>query len=235
MRIGFLASALAASLAVSAQAAEEAALPKVMLAHQGLMERYCAAVSPEKPDPAIVAEIGRRLPEFAAAWAAGGPALMRATVEVTGRPYQFAETLATLHGCPDLESISTPLLIAAARYVEAAKGDGAGGAIPPRMLGHFTYTLWHEMEHRHVGDILRALPSRTTPLLEKYAAENPVTLNHLHLFAVEQLVHRAMGREEDYHRRGQQYGARGNRPYARAYQIVTAEGAEPFVAELKPR
>lgn len=228
-----MASALAlAAAGASLAAAQAEPLPEIVLGHQGLIERYCAAASAAKPDPAVVEEVGRRLPEFSAAWAAGGPALMGATVAVTGQPYRFREAIAALHACPDMDSMSLPLLIDAGRYVEQVE---AGAPLLPRQLGHFTYTLWHELEHRHIGDILRALPGRTTPLLDKYASESPVVLNHLHLFAVEQLVYRSLGREEEYHRRGREYGNRGNKPYARAYEIVTAEGAEAFVTELKPR
>lgn len=228
-RISALAFCLAAA---SPAAAADPELPDVVLAHQGLIERYCSAVSPTKADAVVVREVGRRLSEFSAAWRKGGPALMQATVAVTGRPYAFKDALATLHACPDMDSMSAPLLIDAGRYVRQAEPEAP---LAPRQLGHFTYTLWHELEHRHVGDILRAMPGRTTPLLDKYASEQPVTLNHLHLFAIEQLVLRSLGREEDFHRRGGEYGSRGNIAYASAYRIVTEEGAEAFVDELKPR
>lgn len=220
-----LSNAVAAGAMV--QALPAGSLPKVALTHQGLIERYCSAVGTQKPDPAVMDAIERLLPSFAEAWARGSPALMSATVEVTGQPYRFGETVATLHACPGMESMSAPLLIEAARYVESPDSRQL------RRPGHFVYTLWHEIEHRHIRDIIRTFPDGRTPLLDKYASENPVTRNHLHLFAVEKLVHARLGREDDYHQRGRQYAARGNKPYARAYQIVEQEGAETFVRELR--
>lgn len=230
-----LASALAAQAPAVTAASPADGLPRVAIAHQGLIERYCAAVAAEPPDPRVVAQVGARLDEFRAAWAERGPQLMAAAVAVTAQPYLFSESLATLHACPGMNSMSVPLLIDAGRYIEpAAEGSGQGAPLPPRRLAHFAYTLWHELEHRHVGDILRTLPGRSTPLLELHGGESQVTLNHLHLFAVEQLVFRSLGREDEFHARGREYSNRGNAPYARAYRLVIEIGAEALVDELKP-
>ena len=231
-----LAAALVAQPATGGANDGAAALPRVTIVHQGLIERYCASASAQRPDPAVLEQVEARLPEFRAAWAERGPALMAASVEVTGQPHRFAETVATLHACPGMNSMSAPLLIDAGRYIGRSDEDSApDDPLPPRRLAHFAYTLWHELEHRHVGDILRSLPGRSTPLLERYRTEDRVTLNHLHLFAVEQLVLRGLGREEEFHARGLEYANRGNAPYARAYRIVVEVGAEAWVDELRPR
>lgn len=221
-------------LAAAQSPPPEAPVPQVTFSHLGLIERYCERVSPNKPNRAVMAELGRRTQEFARIWSAAGPELMRASVAVTGRPWPFAETLATLHACPDLDAMSAPLLIDAGYYLTGRPAPEAGAADPPLsadQAADFAYVVWHELEHRHVGGILATFPNRRTPLLERYAAEPPVTRFHLHLFAIEELVYRRLGRQEEFRRRRE---ARRDPAYVRAFQIVQAEGAERWVAELRP-
>ena len=227
---------------------ENTAIPRVSFVHSGLIEGYCSAVSDVKPNPAVLEEIDSRIGEFEAAWAKDGPRLMAGTVEIVGQPYRYRETLATLHGCPDLPSFSMPLLIAAARYTkawanqpgprEAVAGIGGISIQGPRArrevspMSSFTYTVWHEGAHRYVQDIVRLGSSQTTPLLRKYAGEPPVVRNHLHLLAIEKLLYTRLGRDLERQKRIAYYRESSANPYVRAYEIVDQEGADRFVAEL---
>ncbi len=220
--------------------------PSVTITHLGLFERHC--IERFTPEPGAVDEIKARLPEFRAAWAAEGPELLRAAAKLTGHPFRFSETVATLQGCTGVPSMSAPLTIEAAPFTQAAGGkdvlvkvDGAAPArallpkLPPQPIRKFVYSLWHELMHRYVSDSLAAIGPGTTPLLRKYAAEHNVTRNHLHLFAIERVLWRQIGRETEIAERIAEKKARRARYYERAYEIVEEEGAGAFIAEMRPR
>jgi hypothetical protein len=223
--------------------------PAIRFVHPQLIERYCATWSPAKPDPAAMAEVTRRLPEFQAAWDREGPALMRETVRLTGQPYRFKEALAALHACPDLSSMSSPMMIAAARYTEAAGGGAESGLVvraakagklpfaklPPRPLADFTATVFHEVQHRYAYDLVSGFPNGMTPIMAKYANEHVVTRNHLHLFAIEKLVRQKLGSSAVYEAGRQRMRENGYTNYVRAHEIVEAEGAERIVAEIRAK
>lgn len=234
-----------------AAASAAAPLPTITFVHSGLIERYCATLSPDKPDPRVVDEIDAMLPAFRAAWAARGPQLMAAAVALTGQPYRFRETVATLHGCRDMPSYSAPFLLAAGQFTRTGASlppvataglqldRGRVAAVPvsagPPPLTGFAYLAWHESTHRYIGDILATLPGGTTPLLTKYAGEDAVVRAHLHLFALERLVYERLGLQADYAERTARLRQRNFASAVRAVDIVDQEGAAAFVAELRPR
>jgi hypothetical protein len=84
-----------------------------------------------------------------------------------------------------------------------------------------------------VSDVLSRLPGGTTPLLQKYASESPVTLNHLHLIALDKLIYARLGRSAEYAQRVAFMRETNMKPLLRVYEILDAEGAERFVAELR--
>jgi hypothetical protein len=220
--------------------------PAVAIEHGGLIERYCAAAGVAKPDSAVSAEIDRRLPDFRAAWLRDGPAMLAENVQLTGKPFRFRETLATLSACPDIPSMSEPLIINAVRYTAAyvtspappPRPAGLGVASPPpgprveRPLPEFAHDLWHEVTHRFVHDIIVS-KGGTTPLLKKYVGESQVTRSHLHLFALDLLIARKQGRESEFDAQEAMFKARGMQTYTRAIEIVRMEGAQKFVDELR--
>ena len=222
------------------------AVPLVKIDHSTLIERYCDSASAAKPDPAVSAELDARLSEFQAAWDKEGPQLLAEDVRLTGQPFRFHETIAALSACPDLPSMSLPLTINAVRFTRAYLSSasappqpvGLGRVGPPPgprkvlPLSGFAAVLWHEVTHRFVHDIIFAKPGHTTPLLQKYKGESQITRSHLHLFALNQLIWRKLGREREFDAQEQSLRSRGIKAYVRALEIVRAEGAEKFVAEL---
>lgn len=100
-------------------------------------------------------------------------------------------------------------------------------------LTRFTYVVWHELAHRYINDIKKHLPCGTTPLLKRYAAEPPLVRHHLHLFALDQLLHERLGRASEYRSRHRQMTERSPNLYGRALAIVDREGAKAFVDELR--
>ena len=223
------------AIAVGAAGQAAAAPPRVEIAYPRLIERYCTEVSPQRPDPAVLDEIARRLPDLVAAWERDGPALLADAEQVLGRPYHFTETQAVLHGCEDLPSVSQPLLIAVARHTEAwaAKPAPDGGAREPRSAADFVNSVWHEVTHRYLGRIIAGLPGGTTPSRERWRDETVPVRNHLHLFALEEVLYRRAGRGAEFEARRDRIIARGDPELARAHRIVMDEGAEALVAELR--
>lgn len=228
---------LAEVIAAMAAAAAGAEAPRVEIAYPRLIERYCAQVSSRPPEPKVLDAIAARLPELRAAWERDGPALLAANARLTGRPWPFAETQAVLHGCDDLGSLSQPLLIAAGRFTPAwAERPGPDGrARAQRPVEDFVNSLWHEVSHRFLSRIIEGLPGRTTPARERHKAESVVVRNHMHLFALEELVYRGAGRAAEFEARRQRVMTGGDPELAKAYRLAMEEGAEALVAELRAR
>jgi hypothetical protein len=226
------------TLAIMASAGAQAAgaLPRVEIAFPRLIERYCSEASPQPPDPAVLDEIARRLPEFVSAWEREGPGLLAEAERVVGHPYHFGETQAVLHGCEDLSSMSQPLLIAVARHTDAWADKAApeGAARERRPLAEFVNSVWHETIHRYLGRIIAGLPGGTTPSRDRWRDESIVVRNHMHLFALEEVIYRRAGRDAEFQARRNRIIARGDPELARAHRIVIEEGAEALVAELRP-
>lgn len=240
MRLCLAFAVLALLLAPAAAAADPAApgdpaVPRVEFAFPRLIERYCAEVSTTPPREAVLDEIARRLPELVAAWERDGPARLADNVRLTGHPFRFAETQAVLHGCEDLSSMSQPLLIFAARYTDAWAAAPAPGGAPRTRRGpeEFVNAVWHEVTHRYIGAILAALPGGSTPIRERHSAESLYVRNHLHLFALEELIWTQAGRRAEFEARRSRILAQGDPQMARAYRLAMEEGAEPLVAELR--
>ncbi len=240
-----LALLVAAPLLIGAT--DQPGVPDVEIVMSGLLERYCALNSPAKPDPAAFAEMQQRLPEFVGAWERDGIPLLRETVAVTGIPYDFHDVLLTLHTCPDMSSMSAPPIIAVARYTRAAGANAESGlvqraaregrlplpVVEPRPVSDFVYTLWHELQHRYARQLKLRMPGGATPLMTRYAAENDTVRDHLHLFAIERLVLRRLGREQEYFTREKALRDKGYANYVRATEIVDAETPEHVLADLQ--
>lgn len=238
---------IVALLALASVSPANPGVPAVTFAHPGVIELYCQQVSPAKPDPRVLAEIDARIGEFETAWAKDGPRLMAQTERVVGRPYQFQETLATLHGCPDLPTMGVPLLINVVRFTHAYVASsstpsrvGVFGLRPPhgpraeRPMSEFVHDTWNEINRRYIRTIRRAAPGGTTPLLRKYAGESLITQRNLHVVAVDEVVSERLGLKTQFEQREALLKSRGAKDLARAYDIVQTEGAEKFVAELRP-
>jgi hypothetical protein len=230
--------------ALSVMAAAPApTVPKVSFAHPGVIERYCAAVSPAKPDPRVLKEIDDRIGEFSAAWAKDGPRLLQATEEIVARPFTFHETLATLHGCPDLPTMGLPLLINVVRFTRAYSVSAQapsrvavlGGEVSKQVLpmSEFVHDVWNEVTRRYVRSIRRNKPPAAMPLLQKYAGESIVTQRNLDQVALDQLVSERLGLRAQFEQREASVRASGAKDLIRAYDIVHAEGAQKFVDELR--
>lgn len=133
-------------------------------------------------------------------WRKDGLALLAAVPAVTGVPFRFREAYAALILCPGFpRPMSVPLIVNMRMYLSFTGKDKTAPMID------FVNTLFHETLHRYVGDWLATMPDRTTALMSKYKSEPIPVLNHLHLYGIERLVYRKLGREKDldiFNRRG---------------------------------
>jgi len=179
---------LLSSTAVGTSAAEPA-YPDVTFQYSPVFDDACADATKQTIDPEAVKELQNRFASFQDAWHKDGPQLLGAVPELTGVPFRFREAKAALILC-GFPSIANPLMINVNRYLKAT----AHGPVAP--LEVFSNALFHEILHRYITDWL-GTRGHTTPLLEKYGTEPKVVVTHLHLFAIEALVYRKLGREKD--------------------------------------
>jgi hypothetical protein len=176
-------------------------------------------------------------PELNQRWSALGPGLLAKAVETVGAPFRRSELVVTLSLCPTFPSISHPLIVTLDRFVPKL---ARGRPLQPEMFVDFTF---HEVLHLYLEQSGKL--EAGTPLLRKYSAESPTVRAHLHLMALQQAVYRALGRlhllEQDQAYAAQLRATANPQtadlpyPYRRAWEIVTREGAGPFIDELRAR
>lgn len=227
MKASFALALAAAFLSGSLPVRAETGLPLVSFEYSGLIDNFCATSLGRPIEEAAAEELQRRTPELEQAWREHGPDLLRTVPLLTGVQYRFAETKAALITC-NAPSMSLPLMINSRPYLVATtKND-------PAPLTNFANTVFHEVLHRYVDDTVRLLPGATTPLLRKYASEPAPVRNHLHLFALERLTYRRLGREAELERAADaQRLLRSAAVLARAREIVAIETPERFADELR--
>jgi hypothetical protein len=178
----------------------------------------------------MVASVQSRLAEYNAQWAARGPALLAATRDLVGQPFNVRDARAAIVTC-GLPSLGTPLLLDARGFWRASPDSAADEHT------RFVYILFHELLLPYFGAIQYAAGSTTprpTPLLAKYAAEPAQVQEALHHWALEQLAYERLGLAHEWvlakalHRTIYNPGR-----VIRAEEIIAAEGAEAFVHELR--
>ena len=225
----FLFFALFVLCPVSAAAQRAKNFPQISFEYSSIFDNSCANLSKQPSEPEAIKELSVRTDEFRAAWSKDAPALFRATVKLTGAPFEFRETKAAFHLCDAFSSMSNPLMFNMRYFMRSLNGNQAG------TMPQFVGLIYHETLHRYVNDILKHLPNETTPLLEKYKDESAPVRNHIHLFAIINLVYGKLGREKDMTevKSYEQNVSRYKTILNRAREIVEKEGAENLVRELK--
>lgn len=201
--------------------AAELAIPKIELIYQPggtVFDRQCAAGTKYTAPDDQVAETARRLGEFQSWWDAQGPAYVRTALAAVGAPFPYQEMQATLSVCVPA-SMSSPLFISTRAHMSnATKRDPDW---------YFAFVVYHEIMHHYARVVYE-----TSPLRKKYAAESAVTLNHLHVVALELYALKKLGKKEelDYLNNRYRNTTAGHR---RAWEIVNAEGEQALIDELK--
>lgn len=228
-----LAAALAAPPAVRSQQAiggptppadTGLALPRVDIIYPrggSLLDRELLSRSPTAEDSLHVREAVERRADFQAQWDREGPRYLRAAFDLAGRPFPYREVQVVLT-VSRLTSMSSPLLVNVRGFLPGAEHPG-----PP---DDFVEKVFHELMHHYVSPV-----RGVSALMKKYAGESQVTLNHLHVMALEVLVLRRLGQQAELDYLGGLYTSEpAPGDYARAWRIVNErESPEAFLVELR--
>jgi hypothetical protein len=216
----------------AAQATDAPRVPAISLIYAGLLENHCARMMKVPVDTEAVREARARAKEFDQLWQREAPRLLEEVVRQTGHGFSFREAVAALHVCPGLPSgTSMPLTINMIRFLDATTMG------KPEPLERFAPVLLHETLHRYIVATMQKVTGReepftgTTPLLQKYGAENYTVRAHLHLMAIEEAVYSALEKHQalaDIRARDQEFPS-----YKRARAIVLEEGAAKLLAEIR--
>lgn len=211
---------LLASSSFAAQALA-GSTPIVNLSYANLFDEFCAQQTKYKIDPAWVAEINTRLPEFRREWAKEGPLLLRTSEQIVGRKFKDREVAVSLSVC-SMPSMGDPMLINM-RY--SLKSFIATPLPMDVTIGN----IYHELLHRYLeGNI-----PGDSPLLLKYKSEDETVKAHLHLLALQEAVYLKLGRDSILRQIVEKDRSLPNKSYARAWDIVNnQEKYQSFVAEL---
>jgi hypothetical protein len=207
-------------------ASSAAPTPKVYLLYPppdgSVFDRNCTQTLKEAPviDPKWVDEAVRRVPEFQERWDREGPALMAAVLDEIGVPFPYAEMQAAITVCP-VASMSLPLMVNVRPYLVSSARR--------RPDWMWSFTVFHELMHTYT----RAA-NTSSPLRARYSSELPVTLNHLHVLALERFVLTKMGKADELKWLDNDYRTTTQTAYKRAWEIVSdIEGVERVLAELR--
>lgn len=226
MRGSFALMLMAVAGPLAAQGAPDPIpVPKVHLlypAPQGsVFDRNCTDLlrTEEAVDPRWVEEAARREAEFQRRWDTDGPTYLATVFRRIGHPFPFGEVQAAMTVCP-IASMSLPLLINIRGFLASAGNERPDWFLP--------LLVFHELMHTYTRAV-----NAGSALRSKYAAETPLTLNHLHVLALEKYVLTALGRSEALRWLDHDYRVEAPAGYRRAWEIVNAEGVEAFVAELR--
>lgn len=204
-------------------------VPVVSLEYTPLFDTTYARMASKPLDEACQAELRERLPEFRAAWEREGPLLLQTAAEQVKIPFRFHETRAALV-VARFPSLSHPLILNAHEYLRSANAPNT-----PQPMEVFVDTVFHEVLHRYIDNVLGGYDAAvSTPLLQKYAQENLVVRNHLHLYALQTVVYGQL------HKREQLVAVIASEQklmravdFARARKIVADETPAAFLSELQ--
>lgn len=226
MRMSALVLCLAFAVPSSSQEpAKPHALPTVQMLYPApdgsVFDRNCADFldTDEAMDPRWVAEAVARAPDFQRHWDADGPRYLATVFDAVGQPYPHAEVQAAMTVCP-IASMSLPLIINIRGFLASAGNE--------RPDWFFPLLVFHELMHTYTRTV-----SMSSALRAKYRSESPLTLNHLHVLALEKFVLTALGRTEELRWLDHDYRTDAPAGYRRAWEIVGAEGVDAFLTELK--
>ena len=127
---------------------------------------------------------------------------------------------AALTVCP-VASMSLPLIINVRGFLVSA-----GNPTPDWF---FPLLVFHELMHTYTRPV-----NTSSTLRKKHSFESVVTLNHLHVLALEKLVLTKLRKVDDLQWLDRRYRTASPAAYKRAWEIVNdVEGVEAFLSELK--
>jgi hypothetical protein len=215
------------SLSIFAPVAAHSSYPSVSLVYSPAFDNWCTGLTNESVNDAAISDLESKLSSFQDSWRKNAAQLLPATIAVTHKSFRFDDAQAALIFC-GFPSMQLPFMINMRAFIAPT----AGGDISS--MDVFSNTVFQMLLARYVDDIFGASSHRSTPLLEKYKSEPVQVLWHLHIYAIEEMVYRKLGKESDlkavvHH----ENLLRSAKLLSRAREIVKNEGAEKFVRELR--
>ncbi|TXN37753.1 hypothetical protein FVB32_05540 [Flagellimonas hymeniacidonis] len=187
-------------------------------------DRSCAKFTEFEIKEEWIEELYVKMDTLQGLWNHQGPTLLQNTVNIVGKSFLKKEVHATMTLCK-FGSMSHPFLLSMRKYLSTATGDD------PRPNYHFVGTVFHEILHIYVFDLLK--DKENVPLLEKYGDEPNSVRNHLHLMALFKKAYLQAGMKKELEGMTERYVALDG-IYGRAWEIVDhLEDHEDFIEELK--
>jgi len=220
-----LAILAAGALSLQAQTAPSRIPPAIDLVYRApngtVFEANCNTLLKTTIDPEAVKAAVARTPELQQVVNREIGALLSATYAEVGMVHPYQEVQATLTVCPGINSMSGPLFLNVRPFLPTA---------PKREPDwYFVEILYHELMHTYVGNA-----SQSSIFRKKYAGEDRVVLNHLHVMALEKFVMRKLGRTPELAHVAERYQASPSAAYKRAWEIVDqVEDYQALIKELK--
>jgi len=208
-------------LLILSSSAAELEVPRIDLVYQpsgSVLDRNCAQMTKSPADPEQIEETARRTGEFQRRWDTEGPAYVKAALAEVGAPFPYRQMQATLTVC--LGDMSSPLLISTISHLSKAAR--------PAPDWYFAFVIYHEIMHHYA----RAA-SETSAFRKKYQAESAVTLNHLHVVALEIFALKKLGKHTELEYLAHRYRKTGSSGHRRAWEIVGMEGEQALIDEMK--
>jgi hypothetical protein len=206
-------------------AAQDRSAPRVDLVYARVFDRNCTQITKTEMNAAWQDEATQRQSEFQAMWDKEGPAYIKTALAEVGLPFPYAEMQAYLTVCTTGGSMSTPLLINLRPFLSSTAA--LRGRRWPQW--YFPGLVFHELMHHYVMPV-----TPESVLRRKYEREPVVTLNHLHVMALERVVFSKLGLAEQLTFLDRDYRTASAPEYRRAWEIVNdIEGAQSFISELK--
>jgi hypothetical protein len=212
--VGLLLSAASAS----------AGTPPVQLLYADGFDAVCAQQTKYSIQPAWIAEVNQRLPEFQREWQKRGEPLLRATEQVVGKKFHERAFQVSLSVC-SFPSMAEPLLINARFSLKSFIAD----ALPVDVT---VSIIFHELLHRYLSG---RMPQRSA-VLARSAGEDDTVQSHLHLFAVQKAVYLRLGLRDTLERVIVKDRQLPNKSYGRTWDMLDDGGTySALIGELKSR
>src|SRR5215471_13434504 len=148
---------------LSVQSAFAQQVPIIHVLYQSpngsIFDRTCPQFANTSVKPEWIQETVLRRSEFQADWDKDGPQYLKAALSEIGLPFPYREMQATLTVCPNVSTMSDPLLINVRGYLSDAAN--------PLRREQFPFALYHELMHHYVRPVLVS-----SAFIKKYAGES---------------------------------------------------------------
>jgi hypothetical protein len=193
---------------------------KIFVEYAGIFDQECAPKLNFRISDDQIKEVYEKIPEFQAALDKDAPMLLEAAKTLIGKPYLRRELTLSTTLC-GFVPMANPFMVNVRPYLKSTSGN-----LP---MISFAQISFHEWIHLYLASFY----DFNSSLLVRYKKEKWGVLTHLHLMAIEKAVYTHLKRQDFLDSADHVYKNVIKNDYARSWEIIEAEGFEPFLAELK--